>query len=115
MQVKVTTVEVPPDVSQRPADAAADPQDFRLGLAVVERSAAQGTGMLPAGIYVRAVSGAARRAGIRAGDRILAIDDMAVSNPDELEAALKTVRDDEQVAVLVVRGQITSYVAIQRY
>jgi serine protease Do len=73
------------------------------------------------GVVVAAVDpgGPADRAGIKAGDRIVAVNDTPVDNTDELAAVLATVKPGTTVPVEVVRdgkklsievkvGQLTS-------
>jgi serine protease Do len=86
----------------------------RLGVAVrplqpEERSQVKGG----TGLVVEQVSGAARRAGIRAGDVLIAINGTPLKSPDDLRdrvakagksAALLVQRDDQQLFVAVELG-----------
>ena len=65
------------------------------------------------GLVVEQVSGAARRAGIRAGDVLIAINGTPLKSPDDLRdrvakagksAALLVQRDDQQLFVAVELG-----------
>ncbi|WP_422823928.1 PDZ domain-containing protein [Variovorax robiniae] len=60
------------------------------------------------------VSGAAQRAGIHVGDQILGVNDALTSTVDDFDSALATVRSNDVVAMLVVRGTLRSFVAVDR-
>jgi serine protease Do len=105
LQLKLVPVEAAYAPPPRPAARAAD-QDPRLGLVLGNRS--------ESGVYVRAVTGAARRAGIRPGDQVLGIEDTPVSTPAELDAALSASRNSDVVAVLILRGSLSNYMVVER-
>ncbi|VTU35968.1 putative periplasmic serine endoprotease DegP-like precursor [Variovorax sp. PBS-H4] len=110
LTVKLAVAEGVPDLPQRIASQ--DTREARLGLDLAERTAKQAGGPVEAGIYVRSTSGSARRAGLRLGDVILAVNDVGVSAINELDRALEATHQGETVALLVRRGSITSFVPV---
>jgi serine protease Do len=69
-------------------------------------------GLFEPGLYVKATSGSAQRAGLRLGDMILAVNDVSVAGIAELDTALGSVRQGETVALLIRRGTITTFVPV---
>lgn len=69
-----------------------------------ERKSLLGTGLLDPGLYVKSVSGSAQLAGLRFGDMLLAVNDVSVSGQADFDAAIKSIGDDETVALLIMRG-----------
>ncbi|MCC7096148.1 MAG: DegQ family serine endoprotease [Thermomonas sp.] len=78
-----------------------DQQRSRLGLQA-------GEGVLVAGVQ----GGAARDAGLRPGDVILAVGRTDVGSPGELDAQLRTVAAGKPVMLLVQRNGVSQYVAV---
>ncbi|MEJ8826040.1 trypsin-like peptidase domain-containing protein [Variovorax humicola] len=115
MQVSVMATEVPWDAPAAPEQGSPSQRDDpRLGLGIIERKAAQESGTPGGGLYVRAVSGAAQRAGIHVGDQILGVNDAVTATADEFDNALAAARGNDVVAMLIARGARRSYVAIDR-
>ena len=110
-RIPVMPVAVPPETVPRPPPP--EPADRRLGLSIVELGAAQRAMLhVDGGIEVRGAGGAARRAGVRSGDVILAVNDVSVANVAGFEAALASVARRQPVALLVLRGSSLGYVAV---
>jgi serine protease Do len=87
-------------------DAAPAANDGRLGVVVSAAPAGGG-----AGVVVEAVSGAAARAGIRAGDLILAVGATLVASPAELASLVASA--PARVALLVQRDEAARYVPVE--
>ncbi|MEO8309601.1 MAG: PDZ domain-containing protein [Caldimonas sp.] len=94
-------------------DADALPRGDRLGLIVVE-SPARGDSMAAGGLglEVRESHGAALRAGIGAGDVILAVNDQPADRLDLYRAALARIGPGTYIALLVMRSGSVQYFAI---
>jgi serine protease Do len=105
-QVEVALAEMPGAVVVA-ADGAGDAKEGRLGVVV---RALPGRGD-ERGVVVEAVSGAAARAGIRAGDVILAVGAMPVTSPAELASLVASA--PARVALLVQREDAARYVPVE--
>jgi serine protease Do len=115
LRVGVTATEVPWEApSPREQDSTAQRDDARLGLGLIERKAAQETGLPYGSLYVRTVAGAARRAGIQVGDQILGVNDASTSTAGEFDDALAAAQANDVVAMLVARGSLRSFVVVNR-
>jgi len=89
------------DLRERPADLGGTD---RLGFSLAPLSEAQRRRLgVPGGAVVRRAEGAARRAGLYAGDVILAVNGQPVRTLAELEAILGRARPGEVAALLVER------------
>ena len=110
LAVKLTVAESTSDLPQRAAAPTA--REARLGLDLVERTAKATSGQPESGLYVRSASGSAQRAGLRFGDVVLAVNDVAVAALTDLDRALEPIGRSETVALLVRRGSITSFVPV---
>jgi serine protease Do len=102
-----------------PAPAAAQPSaapEERLGLGLAEAAARESGGASSAmsGLHVVSADGAAARAGVQPGDRILAVNETSISRISSFDAALAALRQDSPVALLVLRGSILRYVPVGR-
>ncbi|MDX8380388.1 MAG: DegQ family serine endoprotease [Gallionella sp.] len=85
----------------------------RLGLMLNELNRKQ-LSQLKRGLLVEEVTGqAARAAGLRPGDVLMAIGPIQLHSLSQLEAILKEVPTGRNVALLVRRGHYASYVAIK--
>jgi serine protease Do len=90
------------------------PPEQRLGLVLVARTARQGLGLIDAGLYVKAVSGPARRAGLRIGDAILAVNDVSVAGTAAFDAALQSAEQGDTVVLRVRRGEAICVVPVEQ-
>lgn len=111
LTVQVGVAENPPDVRPRAAGPAVM-QETRFGLELAQRKGVLGISLPPPGLYVQSVSGSAQLAGLRYGDMLVAVNDVEVADLADFDAAIRTVRDSDTVALLVVRGSARSYVPI---
>jgi serine protease Do len=95
--------------------AASAPPRPRLGLLLDELSDARRAvlRLQGGGVEVRAAEGAARDAGVRDDDVILAINDIAVADVAAFDAALAEVRaSGRPIALLVQRGAALGYLVV---
>jgi len=97
---------------EMPAPAAhAEAPAPRLGLQLRELDASE-RGAKGGGLQVRAVQGSAQRAGVRAGDVILAINETPVSRVVDFDTALRRRGAGRPPALLVQRGRAVSYLIV---
>ncbi|HET6565542.1 MAG TPA: PDZ domain-containing protein, partial [Xanthomonadales bacterium] len=59
----------------------------------------------------RVVGDAAYRAGLRPGDLVLAINSQAIADVDEFESVVKELPSNKAVALRVMRGGTTTFIA----
>lgn len=86
----------------------------RIGLTLTELTARERQELETEGaLLVRSVSGPARRAGIRQGDVILAVNDAKVDRIADLNRALSALAPGSVVALLVLRDESRAYVAVR--
>ncbi|MGZ5136550.1 MAG: Do family serine endopeptidase [Burkholderiales bacterium] len=86
----------------------------RLGLTLIELTARERQALEAEGsLLVRSASGAARNAGIRQGDMILAINDAQVDRIADLNRALGALAPGSVVALLVLREESRAYVTVR--
>lgn len=95
-----------PAPAQQPAAV-----EVRLGLELAPPAAWQ----VPPGLYVQSASGSAMISGIEAGDRIAAVNGIAVTNVEQLDAALGELRAADVIALLLVRGKVSVYAPVRKY
>ena len=118
-QVTVTVAEMPEKGNL--ARAAGEPDDDagekipRLGIAVNELTGEQLQELqVSGGLLVEDVKGAAARAaGLRQGDVLLAVGNVQISSAAQFKEILRHVPKGRNVALLVRRGENASYVAIK--
>lgn len=84
----------------------------RLGLVLAELDDSQP--QRAGGLHVAAADGAAARAGILPGDRVLAVNERTVHQLAEFDRALAHAASDAPVALLVQRGSTMRYVPVGR-
>jgi len=118
-QVSVVVAEIPEDgklarSARKLADDMAE-MISRLGVAVSELSKEQLQELqISGGLLVEEVKGAAARAaGLRQGDIVLAIGNIRIRSLNQFNEILKQVPKGRNVALLVRRGDAASYVAIR--
>ena len=108
--ISVSLGEIPSDKITSAAEPAARPG--RLGLAVRPLSADEQRQLqVSGGLVVEQSNGAAARAGIQAGDIILAAGTEAITSVAQLQGIAGKARD--QIAILVQRGDSKLYVPIK--
>jgi serine protease Do len=96
----------------RTADAGAPAANGRLGLALRPlRADEKRESGGPSGLLIEAVTGAAARAGVQAGDLLLAINGRAVSTVNQANVAAD--QSEKSVALLVQRGERKIYVPLR--
>ena len=100
------TVTAPPRARTGPAQTGAVRQTLWLGMTIVTGDAGRGV--------VESVDprSAGERAGVRAGDEIVAVAGHAVTGSTSLAHALRTLRAGERIAVLTIRGSKTHHLHI---
>jgi serine protease Do len=111
-RVKMAVVEEETPAFSTSADSGSAQED-RLGLGLAEGAPKEGEGA-SAGLHVVSADGAAARAGVQPGDRILAVNETYVSRISSFDAALAVLRHDVPVALLVVRGTTMRFVPVGR-
>lgn len=85
-----------------------------LGLNIADLAAEQKRELKQnGGVFVEAVEGPAARAGLRAGDVILAVANVQISGVKEFEAVLGKLDRSRPVSVLVRRGEWAQYAVIR--
>ncbi len=117
-EVRVTVGEIPSDaVPQRGgkrggADSGVSVE--RIGLTLSELTADQKKELqVDGGLLVEDARGPAARAGLQRGDVILSVNNEEVGSIEKLNDVLKQVPKGRNVALLVRRGDGTTYVAIK--
>ncbi len=116
-EVKLTVGEMPDDkqeAAQQGNAVTGGESVKRLGLALSELNAEQKSQLqVKGGLLVEEAKGAAERAGLHEGDVILAIGNVEVSTIEQFNDELKQIPKGRNVALLVKREDVTSYVAIK--
>ncbi len=110
IDVKVAELLEPQKVA---ANSAGDPQtSAKLGLTLRELNSEERAQLkTDGGLVVQNVSGAAARAGIQAGDVILAFNDTPLKSIEQLKSLMK--KTDKTVALLIQRDANRMYVPVQ--
>lgn len=94
--------------------APASESSERLGLVLSDLTNEQKTQLqIDGGLLVEDAKGAAARNELHRGDIILAIGNFALKSVEQLNDLLKQIPKGRNVALLVRRGELTSYVAIK--
>lgn len=94
--------------------AAAPEWNDGLGLSLGEVSAAQKAQLrIDSGLLVRDATGLARSEGIRAGDFIVALNDMRLDRVDQFRQILSRMPASRPIALLVLRDGRLAYVAVR--
>jgi serine protease Do len=101
--------------ADQPQPADPDPPTARgAGLALTDLSAEQRTALgIASGVLVRAVSGEALRAGIQAGDLIMAINNATVRSVREVESRLAAGKG-KPLAILIRRDEASIFVPLRQ-
>jgi serine protease Do len=106
VRVAAAQLDKPPVMRARDAAARA-----HLGLGFAPTKVTAG---MPAGLYVETATGAALLAGLERGDRIAAVNGTPVQTPAEFDAAVQATGTRAVVALLIVRGPNSIYLAVVR-
>jgi serine protease Do len=115
-ELQVTVAELPGEKVAAGGDSrpGAKEEVNKLGLALSELSAEQKKELkTDHGIMVSDAQGVAARAGIRAGDVILAVKGNEVKSVEEFNNLVKQAPADQPLALLIQRGESTLYVAVK--
>jgi len=111
-RVSVTPIESPPEARSTPKPTV-DPVDKRQGLAIRELDEVRRIALkIHSGVAVQSARGRALRAGIRADDVILAVNDTPVGTVAEFDAAIARIPPQRSAALLVQRGSALAYVVL---
>ena len=114
----VTVAEFEPDAQA--ATKAAEPgasaaSKSALGLAVVDLTEAQRRELrVHGGVRVESVDGTAARAGLRAGDVILSMDNVEIADAKQFANAAGKAEKQKSVSLLVRRGEWVNYLVLRR-
>ncbi|MEW6119727.1 MAG: DegQ family serine endoprotease [Pseudomonadota bacterium] len=110
-QLNVVLGELPSETAQAESSSRAF---SRGGLALSELNAEQRRNLdLDHGLMVEEATGDAARAGIRAGDIILAVNNARVSTVDAFRKAITAVPKGKSAAILVRRGEGSLYIPLK--
>ncbi len=116
LTLPVTVAELPQDASRPTANAAAQPAATNpLGIVVDDLTAEQRTqlGLKDEGVVVARIAGeAARRAALQPGDIILMVGRTSVKSAAAFNTAVKDLKPDDSVMLLVRRNDVTSFIAL---
>lgn len=116
-ELTVTVVELESDKprAEAPAKSESKLASSALGLALSDLSSAQRRELKldDGGVMVQDVDGPAARAGLRAGDVILAIANVKVTDVKQFESVLSKLNRSRPVSVLVRRGDWAQYAVIR--
>jgi serine protease Do len=110
LQARLAGADAGAATAQAPVEAA---QGGRLGLAVrpLQEQEKQQPGLAAGGVRVEQASGPAAKAGVRAGDVIVAVNGTPVDSVEAVRAA--TDKAGKRVALLVQRGEVRLFVPVQ--
>ena len=118
--ITITVAEMPDDTravahgGKRGSNAESGASIDRLGLTLTELTKEQKDELkLKGGLLVEDAKGAAARAGMQRGDIILSVNNAEVGTLEQFNELLKQIPKGKNVALLVRRGDGTSYVAIK--
>ena len=116
LRLPVTVAELPQDVTRTTASRSAPTApDNPLGIAVEDLTADQRKqlGLKDDGVVVTRITGsAARRAALQAGDVILMVGRTSIKSASEFNAAVRALKPDDSVMLLVRRNDVTTFIAL---
>ena len=114
IRVKVEKLEEQDARSAREKPAREEAEGTRLGLVVRPLTPEEKQSVDTEGnVVVADVQGSAERAGIQPGDIILAVNDRAVKNVQDLRAAASRLRPGDAAALLVERAGTQLFVPVR--
>jgi serine protease Do len=91
-----------------------DAKDAPLGLIVKDLNAAQRSEQRQrGGVAVEAAEGAASRAGIRAGDIIMVVQDTDITDAKQFDAMMKGIDKAKPVRMLIKRGEAANWFVVR--
>ena len=106
--IALRTAALPPDMPLQSSQPHTPLPRLGLSLDTARRAAMQ------AGLYVESVAGPALVAGVEPGDRIVAVNGIAVDDAAAFDAALSRVGNVPVVALLVARADALVYLPVTR-
>ncbi|SFN05504.1 DegQ family serine endoprotease [Dokdonella immobilis] len=115
MKVPVVVGELPQDASAVASTAPRAAPANKLGVVVEDLTAEQRQqlGLKDEGVVITRIAGAAaRRAALQPGDVVLMIGRKSVKSAADFNAAVKDLKPDESVMLLIRRNDTTSFVAL---
>ena len=115
-EVSLTIVEMPGDgrVARTSKNDSVGEQIARLGIGVVELTVEQKKQLeIEGGLLIDEVRSGNIRSELQRGDIILALGNTPITGVEQLNGVLKTIPKGRNVALLVRRGEATSYMAIK--
>jgi serine protease Do len=117
-ELSMTLTELEPDrVARAATDKASKPKaesTNALGLTVSDITDAQRKELrVRGGVSVDTVDGAAARAGLRAGDVILAVQDTDITDAKQFDGVIKALTKDRPARLLVRRDELTQWVIVR--
>ena len=116
LEIAVNIVELEEEKAKKPVakKPKAEQAPNAIGLQVSDLPDAQRKELkLDGGVLVDASEGVAARAGLRAGDLILQLNNVEVKDARQFNATVAKLDPKKSVAVLVRRGETTQYVVIR--
>ncbi len=114
LSITVAEMDAPRTKAEQEAAKPAKVAASLLGLSVVDLSAEQKRELKQnGGVLVEDAQGPAARAGLRAGDVILAVANVQIGNAKDFEAVLAKLDKSRPVSVLVRRGDWAQYAVIR--
>ena len=115
MKLPVVVGELPQDASTVASAAPRAAPANKLGIVVDDLTSEQRQqlGLKDEGVVItRIAGGAARRAALQPGDVVLMIGRKSVKSANDFNAAVKDLKPDESVMLLIRRNDTTSFVAL---
>ncbi len=115
-EVSLTIAEMPGDgrVVRTSKNDSVGEQIARLGIGVVELTVEQKKQLeIEGGLLIDEVRSGNIRSELQRGDIILALGNTPISGVEQLKGVLKTIPKGRNAALLVRRGEATSYIAIK--
>jgi serine protease Do len=115
-EVSLTIAEMPSDgrVVRASKNDSVGEQIARLGIGVIELTVEQKKQLeIEGGLLIDEVRSGNIRSELQRGDIILALGNTPISGVEQFKSVLKTIPKGRNVALLVRRGEATSYIAIK--